>query len=301
MIGMRLRGSWQNEPVQMPIRRRGHVIAATGDVRDLFVPTEALGNDRDEYYRYFGKLAFRKVARELLKAKGMPVPIERLEQIAPLRAEEYIQLLEKHGAVEWRTDGVVVTRLRNGRPLDNLGPRLEEYVAHLCKSELAGDAAWSVKLERAAYGDYDVLAWLPPLFIYIECKGFSPGEISDNELRYFLQRAEELRPDFSVLLVDVDSDLADFRERLQAVMVSAMRKFGDRPSDWQPEHPFFSVLPSYSDISYDQKIYITNAQPTILSQLRACLRHYHRFIHGRAVLGGPAVDWIRGRVVTGLE
>ena len=75
--------------------------------------------------------------------------------------------------------------------------------------ELHGSAAWSVKLAQVPYGNFYVLAWLPPTLLYVETKSYRPEEIQDTEINHFLQRGVELAPDLAILLVDTDDDLEE--------------------------------------------------------------------------------------------
>src|SRR5947209_2244916 len=84
-------------------------------------------------------------------------------------------------------------------------PTLEWYVAEICKRELAGDAEWAVQLEHLPVGgDFDVLGWLAPTLLCVELKSGQPSDVSEFELRNFLQRDQELAPDLSILLIDTD-------------------------------------------------------------------------------------------------
>ena len=75
--------------------------------------------------------------------------------------------------------------------------------------ELHESAAWSVKLAEVPYGNFYVLAWLPPTVLYVETKSYRPEEIEDTEIKHFLQRGVELAPDLAILLVDTDDDLEE--------------------------------------------------------------------------------------------
>ena len=72
-----------------------------------------------------------------------------------------------------------------------------------------GSAAWSVKLAEVPYGNFDVLAGLPPTLLYVETKSSRPEEIEDTEIKHFLRRGVELAPVLAILLVDTDGDLEE--------------------------------------------------------------------------------------------
>ena len=80
-----------------------------------------------------------------------------LSKIAPVRADDYVGFLVDLGVAELADGQVTVTR-----PISNIGPTLEWYVADTCQRDFDGSAEWSVTLSGVRFGDYDVLAWLPP-------------------------------------------------------------------------------------------------------------------------------------------
>src|SRR5262249_19836949 len=140
--------------------------------------------------------------------------LDDLGKIAGAKASEYVERLASLGVVEMVAGGV-----RLARHIDNIGPSLEFYVAVVCMEELGGTAIWGVKLEGLpAGGDYDVLASLPPVLVYVELKTSEPAAVKDDELRCFLQRSEELSPDLAILLIDTDRPLDNVVGRLNEIM-----------------------------------------------------------------------------------
>ena len=109
--------------------------------------------------------------------------------------------------------------------MTTVGPTLEWYVADVLKTDYEGSSEWSVKLTGGRYGDYDVLGWLPPTLVYVETKSSDPRDVSDGELKNFLQRGVELVPELAILMVDTDDDLeqAGLIGRLFEIMLPAVR------------------------------------------------------------------------------
>ncbi len=286
------------DQLETTLRRRGHLPIERGIITDTLVPFEAGYNelpwDRQRYLDLFGKASFRKVVRKLIAGRNQPVPIAQLQAIAGIAAEDYINLLGLLGVAERLTDSV-----RLSSHVDNIGPTLEWYVAQICRRELHGSAEWSVKLEGLPTGgDYDVLAWLDPLLMYVETKSAAPAEVTESQLKNFLQRTEELAPDLAVLLVDTSDDLADLRERLLQAMLPVMRK-ASRIEDpnLRPDRPFIRSQEDFPGISFGyRRIYVTNSKPAILTQLRRCLQHYHIHVKGMTFLSGPPVNFVTGYV-----
>lgn len=289
------------------LRRRGHRMLATGDVVRVLLPEERLGEllqtyafsrgieraqrvftggVRERYHALFGQASFRKLARRLVLAHGECVSLDLLRDNAGDRVTEYIGFLEALGVVESTDEGVRCTR-----PLDNFGPSLEHYVARLCEWDLRGTAAWGVQLEGLPHagGDYDVLAWLSPALVYIECKSARTSDISDDELRHFLQRHVELAPDTTVLLVDTADDLKGFVDRLNGIIAPVIKSSplpdilivgGDEAKREVVQQP------DYLGVWFGAylRVYVTNTEPSILSQLQRSLQHYHALVRGRAVV-----------------
>jgi hypothetical protein len=150
----------------------------------------------EQYLQLFAKRSFRKVVRRLMAARGAPVALDQLKASAGEKAAEYIAFLRAQDALEDAPGGVRLTR-----EVDNIGPSLEWYVAQLCAREFHGSARWGVKLEGLEHGDYDVLAWLDPLLVYIETKSARPKDVEDNQIQKFLQRTQQLAPDLAIFLV----------------------------------------------------------------------------------------------------
>jgi hypothetical protein len=285
------------DQIETTLRRRGHLPVKHGDMAQLLVPVDlGFGEAKPEHQRYFdlmGKTSFRKVVRAIIASGGSGVPLERLRQIAGEEAPGYVSALTAANAAREMEGGVVLNR-----QIDNIGPTLEWYVAQLCQRELGGSATWSVQLEwLPTGGDFDVLAWLDPLLLYVEVKSAHPDQVDESQLRNFLQRTVELAPDLAILLVDTDTRLAGLLDRLTGAMLPVMRKASSVGDDWQPDRPFIRPQKDYPGISFGfQRIYVTGAKPSIVTQLRRCLQHYHAHVKGAAFLPGPSMNFVTGEV-----
>jgi hypothetical protein len=294
---------WGPDAVQSILRHRGHVLAGEGDLRHILLPLRGdpilgdpviSGEDFNRFVDLFGKRSFRQVARQLIAAHGASVPLATLRGYAAAAAVEYVEFLESLGVARRDDDQATVTR-----NLDNIGPTLEWYVAELCRRELSGSSAWGVKLDGLTPGgDYDVLAWLPPTLMYVETKSSHPSQVSDGDIRNFLQRSSVLAPEMAVLLVDTSESMDDLLQRLFELMLPPLRESsGIKDETWCPDEPFVRPQAGYPGISWGcKRIYVTNSKPTILTQLRRCLQHYHARVKGASFFGGPPINWITGQV-----
>ncbi len=275
------------DTVENVLHRRGFVVAATGEARQVLFPEEGREGrwgERARYLELMGRASFRKVARAVLAGGGEPAPIATLAQTAGVAAVAYASFLEEIGVAERRGTGVAITR-----PVDNLGPSLEHYVAHLCDEELRGRAAWGVRLEGLpSGGDFDVLAWLAPRLVHIELKTSRPTEITPSELEHFVQRHLELRPDLSVFMVDTGDELTETLATLNAAIQPRFMTNADvidplRRKGVVLDYSFerMRVRPQEDDPGLNfgyHGVYLVNSRPSILTQLRRCLYHHHLYV-----------------------
>lgn len=285
------------EPVEAVLKRRGFSIAARGNRRDVLLPLDSQpplsGEQFNEFRRLFDKSTFRKLIRQITSA-AVPgtVKIEQLAKTAGEKTDEYVTFLTNLGVAEWVSAGVRLTR-----SVDNIGPTLEWYVADVCQRKFDGSAEWSVKLSEFRYGDCDVLAWLPPNLIYVETKSSRPAEVTDDELKHFLQRGEDLAPEMAVLLIDTESDLRDLIERLFQLMLPVVKlASGISDPDWRhDEKPFIAPQTQFPGISFGyRRFYVTNSEPSIQTQLGRCFRHYNSRVKGQTFWGGPPANFVTG-------
>lgn len=260
------------------LRRRGHAILKAGELhRTIFWSAASnktlLAMGQFEYARYFGRdllgpymerfaeRSFREMVTRLMRAEEAGRTIEELRDETGRRTDDYFRLLQHLQTVSLE-EGVV----RWIKPGDNIGPILEHFVAVLCERELGASAVeWGVVLDDVpGGGEFDVVASLDPNLIYIECKS-SLRNIADAQLRETLRRDEELTPELTVLLVDTQRPLDALIERMNSVV----EEIGQTATP-------FSALPSFPGVYFgNSQTYVVNSKPTILRQLRSCLRRYH--------------------------
>ena len=162
--------------------------------------------------------------------------------------------------------GYVLSR----RPITSFGPTLEWYVAELLKREFGAEALWGVKFRRPKVGgDYDVLAKLDGSLLYVEVKSSPPKQITDSEMTAFLDRVEDLSPEFSVFLMDTELRMKD---KIVPMFEQALAKRSNDP-------PPVSNGSSGSFSVYRTGIFIVNAKESIGRNLEKVVG---RFIQGRS-------------------
>lgn len=282
------------------LRRRGHRIEGRGSIENTLFPQEqfvrvleAMGQIgyvsyfRPEfispYYRLFGRFSFRKLARQMIASGGEWLERDTLQQTGGRSLETYLELFRNLQILEERGSKVRLTRL-----LDNFGASLEHYVSELCVREFRGSSEWGVLLEGlpTAGGDYDVLAWLDPSLVYVECKSSNPNNIGDDQIRHFLQRSAELAPELAVLLIDSDSSIDDFvSERMNPIMRSAIGS--TRPNGPLEAHPHY--LGIYFGF---KRVFVTGPKPSIERQLRRCLQYYYWQVKDESSWSTKGIDFV---------
>lgn len=190
------------------------------------------------------------------------------------------------------------------RQINNIGPTLEWYVADICNREFSGNSLWSVKLSDFPYGDCDVVSWLPPNLVYIETKSSRPSEVTDSELKHFLQRGVDLAPELAILLIDTDVDLQKqgLLNRLFELMLPTVKLAnGIVDPKWRNnKEPFVAPQARYPGVCFGyRRFYVTNSEPTIQTQLSRCFRHYNNEVKGAMFLSGESVNFVTGELETG--
>lgn len=273
---------------------RGFKIEGKGNLRDILLPLDGpktlTGETVNEFRRLFGHSSFRKTIRNITAGRGQ-ASIAQLREISGSDADGFVQFLVDLEVAEWSGDQVNLLR-----SLNNIGPTLEWYVADLVQKQFGGSADWSVKLADCAYGDYDVIGWLPPTLIYVETKSARPSGIDDSELKNFLQRGVELAPELAILLIDTDDDLeaTGFLDRLFRLMIPSVRLSSRiTEPDWRPAKSFIAPAAGFPGVSFGLfRYYVTNSVPSIEGQIRKFLRHYHTHIKGHTFYHGEPMNFV---------
>ena len=134
--------------------------------------------------------------------------------------------------------------------------------------------------------------------MYVELKSAPPDRVSNDEIKRFLQRGVELAPELAILLIDTDHDLSELLNRLAEAILPVIRiASGISDRSWRPDKPFIRPQPGYPGVSFGQRrFYVTNSSPSMLTQIRRCIRHYHSHVKGASFLAGPPMNFVTGEV-----
>ena len=232
--------------LDMLLKRRGFRVYKKEPPDDLLVPDEPF---RDGFYTSLHKYSFRLFLRDVIKHQE-GFTLEEVTRYSTTRViRTYLNYLADIGMI---TEGAAGFTLSH-RPITSFGPTLEWYVAELLRREFDAEALWGVKFRRPAVGgDYDVLAKLDGSLLYIEAKSSPPKQVTDSEVRAFLDRVQDLSPELSVFLMDTELRMKDkvvpmFEQEL------AMR-CSEPPAVVRIERELFHL---------EDRIYIVNAKESI--------------------------------------
>lgn len=185
------------------LKCRGFTVYKKEPGDDLIVPGKKYA---DAFFEKLKKYSFRLFLRDVIKHQDS-FSAEMVSRYATRRVSaQYIDFLVRAGIAEpfdnrWRL---------KKRPVKSFGATLEWFVAGLIEREFQAETIWGVKFRRPDIGgDYDLIARVESLIIYMEIKSSPPKQIYDREIAAFLKRAEDLAPDMSVFFVDTELRMKD--------------------------------------------------------------------------------------------
>ena len=236
--------------LDMLLKRRGFRVYKKEPPGDLLVPGEPF---RDGFYTSLHKYSFRLFLRDVIKhQEGFTLEeVTRYSTTQVIRT--YLSYLHDIGMINEGAAGFTLSH----RPITSFGPTLEWYVAELLRREFGAEAIWGVKFRRPAVGgDYDVLAKLDGSLLYGEVKSSPPKQVTDSEVRAFLDRVQDLSPELSVFLMDTELRMKDkvvpmFEQELA-------KRCSEPPAVVRIERELFGIR---------DKLFIVNAKESIIRNL----------------------------------
>jgi hypothetical protein len=210
------------------------------------------------FYDRFGDNTFRKLLRAIFSS---PRTYEQLKSFCEeQKLASHLEFMREQEIVVQERD--VWKKSVGYEQVRGIGPSLEWYVAEWFRLWLQSPARHGVTVKDLADGgDLDVVAFVDGKRIMVECKSGKPENISDTELRLFLQRAFEFGPEMARLLVDTESSLDKPVE-----IMNSLRSVGD------PLKPQDSHKSLYWGIHH---IYAVNTRKSIAHSLSTVLQLYN--------------------------
>ncbi len=185
------------------LKCRGFAVYKKEPSDDLLMPDKKYAG---AFFEKLKKYSFRLFLRDVIKCQDSFSP-ENVSGYATREASsQYIDFLLKAELAETFEN---CCRLKK-RPVKSFGETLEWFVAVLIEKEFQAETVWGVKFRRPSIGgDYDLIARVESLIIYMEIKSSPPKQVYDKEITSFLKRVEDLSPDMSVFFVDTELRMKD--------------------------------------------------------------------------------------------
>jgi hypothetical protein len=248
----------------MLLKRRGFRVYKKEPSDDLLVPDEPF---RDGFYANLHKYSFRLFLRDVIKHQER-FTLEEVARYSTTRViRTYLNYLNDMGLIKEGATSFTLTH----RPVTSFGPTLEWYVAELLKREFGAEALWGVKFRRPAVGgDYDVLAKLDGSLLYIEVKSSPPKQVTDSEVRAFLDRVEDLSPEVSVFLMDTELRMKDKVVPMFEQALATRRS--EPPAVVRIERELFGVR---------ARLFVMNAKESIAGNIERVLACYFQGLRGQ--------------------
>jgi|GEM_PF-1734386 len=272
--------------------------------RPILGPHEGISAARP-FSSYLGDNTFRKILRAIMTS---PRDMKFLSGICANQAKlaQSLDLLEAGGIAVHNGD--LWSKGPGCKDIDNTGPTLEWYVAEWFRRELEAPARHGVKIEEVPRGgDLDVVAFVNDQRIMVECKTGKPENISDIDIRWFLQRAHDFKPEMAILLIDTESSVAKpahlasqiVGELSRASLELSRKSPNEETSD--TKNTLAAAFPKYPDLFWcARNIYITSVRHGIDAALSAVLRLYHSHVRHLLFLADledrEEWDFVQGQV-----
>lgn len=241
------------------LRRRGISLARSNPGDDLLFPSRLSARMVRRFYDLLKKYSFRLFLRDVLVHRDHLAAKELTRFCSFQTAGEYLEVLRQARVVHHGGRG----RYRLAKDVQSFGPTLEWFVAQVFEREFSSPAMWGVRLlDMAPGGDYDVLTLVEGELLYVEVKSSPPKHIEQREIAAFLDRVGELIPNAALFFVDTELRMKD---KIVVMFEEEFRQRG-RAADLRRVVDEFFLC--------DDRIYVVNSRPGIVSSLGRCLRYW---------------------------
>lgn len=247
------------------LQRRGIRDFKEIDREDLLLPRTIDRRARERYYNLLLKYSFRLVLRDIINHQDV-------FELADL--VRYCTLDVAKGYVAFLKDAQVVLPVDEAhyrlakRPIRSFGTTLEWLIAEVFRREFGADVLWGIRFGGTAHGgDYDVVAAMEDILVYVEIKSSPPKNVEQGEVTSFLQRVRDLLPHMAIFFEDTELRMKDKIVPMFEAEVSAPDPLAGKSGEpvERLERELFHI---------GHRIFIINAKHDLVINLRQCFRDY---------------------------
>ncbi len=253
------------QEVRKLLQRRGMLDFKEIDRDNLLLPHTADRRLREAYYHLLLRYSFRLVLRDIIKDQDAFETADLVRYCTPNVAEGYVGFLK---------DARLVVQLDENcfqlakRPIRSFGTTLEWLIAEVFRREFSADVLWGIRFTGTTHGgDYDVVAAMENLLVYVEIKSSPPKHVEQEEITGFLQRADDLLPHIAIFLEDTELRMKDKIVPMFETELAARQTLTGTPAD--PVERLEREL-----FHSGHRVFIINAKQDLVKNLRLCFRDY---------------------------
>lgn len=256
------------------LRRRGMHIFRMNPVDDFLLPPSAQEPVHDEFFERLHRYSFRLFLRDLIKHRNDAGVQDLIRYCTPEVVSEYLHFLIESGAVEeYKPE-----RFRTAQPVRSFGGTLEWYVCRILQEAYAAPALFGVRFKGTKRsGDYDILADVEGMLLYMEVKSSPPRGIEAHQVSAFLDRVDELIPHAAIFFDDTQL-------RMKDKLVPIFEEDLARRAKSQDMDPPETIRLMDEIFLFGGTLYLMNSRKSVAENLCLCLRHLLRY---RIVKGEP--------------
>ena len=195
-------GAMAEHEVLRLVQRRGMHEFKEIDREDLVLPRTADRQVKDSYYHLLLKYSFRLVLRDIIKHQDAFEIADLTRYCTREVAQDYVDFLNS-ARIVLPLDEAHYRMAK--RPIRSFGITLEWLIAEVLKREFGADVLWGIRFSGTTHGgDYDVVAAMEGILVYVEIKSSPPKHIEQGEITGFLKRTGDLLPHIAIFFEDTE-------------------------------------------------------------------------------------------------
>ena len=263
--------------LQGMLQRRGLKIHRTAPRERMLVHSDDAAIVQDRVYELLHRYSCRLLLRDAIRVREGFRSEDLTTYCSTRAARAYCTTLRGIGLIVENPDGTLGLRQRS---VTSFGETLEWFVAEILRREFYAEVVHGVSLRTPPPGgDFDVIAAMEGLLVYMETKSSPPRGIEAEEMAGFLERYRILAPHMALFLVDTHLRMWDKMVPILEELV------GGVPRDSALELRKVQRL-EREIFHWRHRIYVLNSSRGILSNLRCCFLDFLR--RGNT---GTAMEW----------